>query len=79
MQTTKITKIILERNGEERVAVPATPAELKAAEAEFKKLGLDINRCSCGAEVCWQGYVWRCAYGPSGECQWFKSDWRCNE
>lgn len=78
MKTTKITKIILERDGIEKVAIPATKEELSAAEVGFKELGFNINECSCGDEVCWGGYVWRCAYGPSGNCEWFKSDWQCN-
>lgn len=76
--STRITKIILERNGEERPAVPVSPEELERAAAAFKSQGRDIRECSCGDEICWEGYVWRCAYGPSGSCEWFQSDWQCN-
>lgn len=78
MATTTVTKIILEINGEERVAVPVSEAELQEAAQGLRDKGIDVFNCDCGQELCWNGYVWRCAYGPSGNCQWFKSDWMCN-
>lgn len=77
MATTTLTKIVLERDGEEKIAYAVTKEELEAARADFVAMGLDVDRCDCGHEACINGYVWRCAYGPSGNCQWFKSDWRC--
>jgi hypothetical protein len=78
METTKIVKIILERNGEERIAYPVSEIELQEVKEAFEEKRIKVNGCTCGQEVCHNGYVWRCAYGPSGRCQWFKSDWRCN-
>ncbi len=77
MATTTITKIILERNGEEREAYPVSDAELLQFKEKFQAMNRDISDCNCGDEVCIDGYVWRCSYGPTGNCQWFKSDWQC--
>jgi hypothetical protein len=77
MSTTKITKIILERDGEEKEAVLVSDAELQSFAEEFKAKGIDIFSCNCGDEICWYGRVWRCAYGSDGRCQWFRSDWQC--
>lgn len=76
-QTTTIVGIVLERDGNTRIAQPVPPDELAALRDAFQAQGLNVDECNCGDEICWDGQVWRCAYGPSGACQWFRSDWGC--
>lgn len=76
-QTTKIVGIILERDGETKIAYPATQEELAEVASDFERQGISMDACNCGDEVCSYGRVWRCAIGPNNRCQWFRSDWGC--
>lgn len=79
MALTRIVEIVLERNGERRTARPASADELSSASESLAEKGSTMDSCECGEELCINGYVWRCAYGPEGHCQWFVSDWQCND
>lgn len=77
MSNSRIIKITLDIKGQEVDAYPVTEEEFKST---LEGLGLDFPPdCRCGDERCIGGYLYRCAYGPSGNCMWFRSDWRCNE
>lgn len=75
---TKITKIILEVDGQEYTAYPLTDEEIQRMKESTKAMNIDFDDCNCGDEWCIDGYIYRCAYGPSGRCQVFRSDVRCN-
>ena len=66
-------KIILEIDGDEVEAIPATEDELK----QLEEAGIAAG-CNCGVQVCFQGYVWVCRYRRPN-CYWFKTRVMCNE
>jgi hypothetical protein len=78
MAVTKIVGLVVEHDGKQSVARPVSPEALAAAAAQILDKGRSLDSCECGDEMCISGYVWRCAYGPSGDCEWFESDVGCN-
>ena len=67
-------KIILNVDGEEFEAIPATPEEL--AEVEKESI---LGSCKgCGKYVCYKGHVWVCRWRRP-KCTWFKTNVLCNE
>lgn len=72
MDNVKITKILLEKDGVEYVAVPVSDELLKVNEQNLKAAGLDLN-CNCGAEWCDGRWLWRCMYSGAGQCSWYQT------
>lgn len=66
-------KIILNIDGVEAEAIPATPEEI----VELRTAGID-DGCDCGTQVCFKTYVWVCRYRRP-DCYWYKTNVRCNE
>lgn len=71
-----ITRIILEKDGIEYSARPATNEELRTLEEKIKETG-NSTSCSCGQEMCLEGWVWRCMAAGGGECIWYITNIVC--
>ncbi|MBA6156349.1 hypothetical protein H3Z83_07465 [Tenacibaculum sp. S7007] len=65
-------KVILNIDGKEVEAIPATEEELRELETEGIAAG-----CNCGVQVCHRGYVWVCRFRRPN-CYWYKTRVRCN-
>ena len=66
----KITRIILEKDGIEYIAKPATNEQKKLVEEKMKAAGRSLN-CECGEEFCDGEWLWRCMYSGGGICDWY--------
>ncbi|WP_207514396.1 hypothetical protein [Longitalea luteola] len=64
-----VKQIIIEKDGVEYNARPATEAELNNA-------GL-TSGCNCGEEMCLKGWLWRCTASGGGACDWYITDIVC--
>jgi hypothetical protein len=71
-------EITLIKNGISYSARRASQTQLNEVKELFAQKGLDINECSCGTEVCHNGFIWICTSDLEDRCQWLISDWKCN-
>lgn len=65
----KITGLLLEYKGTACLARRATRSEIKKARG--------AEGCTCGEELCIDGWVWRCMYAGAGVCDWFITNIVC--
>lgn len=73
-----VKQLTIEVQGRTAVATPVSDEMLVQERSALLAAGRG-DECKCGEEYCSRdGFLWVCAIGRDGKCQWFSSDWRCN-
>jgi hypothetical protein len=65
-----IKEILIEFEGKEYTALPATGEQLNENREKMKRDGINADECNCGEEWCDGEWLWRC-FETSEGCRWF--------